>query len=89
MLLHDRFVTDHDLRSNHRKWSDLDAAADLRGRIDNRGGVNLRRAHSFRIFGVRISDFVLQDTCFFETEIAGIPFRWRADDDVIEQLDLQ
>ena len=30
-----------------------------------------------------------QNTCFLETEIARVPFRWRADDDVIEQFDLQ
>src|SRR6266478_8773985 len=30
-----------------------------------------------------------QHACFLETEIAGVRFRWRADDDVIEQFDLQ
>src|SRR6266404_968487 len=30
-----------------------------------------------------------QHACFLETEIAGVPFRWRADDDVIKQFDLQ
>jgi hypothetical protein len=85
--LHDRFVTDHCLRSNHRKWSYFDVVSDSRGRIDDCGGVNLRGVHSF---GFRYSDFsVLQHACFLETEVAGIPFRWRADDDVIEQLDLQ
>ena len=31
----------------------------------------------------------LQHACLFETEITGTGVRWRADDDVIEQLDLQ
>src|SRR4029453_14085970 len=43
-------------------------------------------------FGFRYSNFgfsLLQHACFFETEVAGIPFRRCADDDVVEQFDLQ
>src|SRR2546430_6327442 len=32
---------------------------------------------------------LLQNACFLETEVTGVPFRWRANNDVIEQFDLQ
>ena len=53
--LHDRFLTDHSLRSNYRERSDLDISADLRIRIDNGSGMNFHAGHLVFDFAIRIS----------------------------------
>ena len=81
--LHDRFLADRHLRPNNGKRPDLDAGAES-ARPDRQSLSVIVTLCSDRI------DFsVSQHACFLEAEIAGIPFRRRADDDVIEQLDLQ
>ena len=52
--------------------------------------MNSLAAHFISDFDIRISGFPLsQHARFLETEVTGIPFPGRADDDVIEQFDLQ
>src|SRR3977135_148244 len=79
--LHDRFFAGGRLRSDYGKRTYLHIYTHSRRRIDNCCRMNLGAAH-LSDFDIRIS--VLQNACFLEAEVTGIPFRWRDDEDVIE-----